>query len=68
MCIQEILWEEDKVLRVSTLRPRTKMDAIRSTHLKSNPWEIERAKRLGIPIDFKAYTPGPVATIEERTN
>lgn len=64
---EELLFDEDTVLRVSTLRPRTKMDAMRSTHLKSNPWEIERAKRLGIPIDSKCYTPGPNASIGSNT-
>lgn len=67
VCPQELLFDEDTVLRVSTLRPRTKMDAMRSTHLKSNPWEIERAKRLGIPIDSKCYTPGPNASIGSNT-
>ncbi|CAM9898066.1 unnamed protein product [Ascophyllum nodosum] len=42
------LWTEDKVLRVTTRRPITKMDRITSTHERSNPWDMEWRRRNGI--------------------
>ncbi|CAN0560350.1 unnamed protein product, partial [Ectocarpus sp. 12 AP-2014] len=57
--MEEQLWAEDKVIRVSTRRPSTKMDRIASTHERSNPWDMEWRKRNGIeqPVHNRRRTP-----------
>ncbi|CAM9188726.1 unnamed protein product, partial [Choristocarpus tenellus] len=39
--VEKAVWKEDRVLRVTTIKPSIRMDKITSTHLPSNPWEIE---------------------------
>ncbi|CAM9224712.1 unnamed protein product, partial [Pylaiella littoralis] len=57
--MEQQLWAEDKVIRVSTRRPSTKMDRISSTHERSNPWDMEWRKRNGIeqPVHNRRRTP-----------
>ncbi|CBN74627.1 conserved unknown protein [Ectocarpus siliculosus] len=57
--MEEQLWAEDKVIRVSTRRPATKMDRIASTHERSNPWDMEWRNRNGIeqPVHNRRRTP-----------
>ncbi|CAM9533199.1 unnamed protein product, partial [Discosporangium mesarthrocarpum] len=43
--MEKYLWKEDRVLRVTTLKPRVRMDAITSMHSRSNPWDIELRAR-----------------------
>ena len=56
---QKQLWAEDKVIRVATVRPSTKMDRIASTHERSNPWDMEWRRRNGIdqPVHNRRRTP-----------
>lgn len=56
---QQQLRAEDKVIRVSTRRPSTKMDRIASTHERSNPWDMEWRRRNGIeqPVHNRRRTP-----------
>ncbi|CAM9384019.1 unnamed protein product [Laminaria digitata] len=57
--MEKQLWAEDKVVRVATVRPSTKMDRIASTHERSNPWDMEWRRRNGIdqPVHNRRRTP-----------